>query len=343
MTDLPSCVPWQSRYREGVLRLFSDVSHKRQIWDWQFESNPYGFPFEPVVLVDQQNQVVGFNGVMPVLATDKGSEISVLWSCDFFLAKDWRGKGLGSDIKHELHRKSPIIMAFGISDRASSVLSHLGWVQDTSVESYRMVRKPRGWRSWAYMGLQLANRFLNRKSWSNWRATEQNDLSFSVRSTLPPANDVDGLWASCAGTYERIVARNYRYLDWRYQRHPLGRYAFVRAERAGDLVGILVVRTSGEHLRIVDYAGPGDDRQLKQAMIGYAVNRWRHAAQISATTSDHQFGECFLAAGFLRLRGKPRFFRYEKEPSNAKWFIMMGDSDGEFLQAAADFCQRGAL
>ena len=340
---LPRCVPWQSRYREGVLQLFSDVAHKRHLWDWQFESNPFGFPFNPVVLIDRKDQVVGFNGVMPVMATDRGAEFPVLWSCDFFLATDWRGKGLGSRIKRELHAKSPVIMAFGISDRASEVLRHLGWVQDMSVESYRMIRKVRGWRSWAFMALQLANRIMRGVLPLRWLATTPKDLHLSVRSALPARDRVDSLWKACAGGYERVVVRDYRYLDWRYQRHPLARYAFICAEKLGDISGILVVRIHGEHLRIVDYIGPADDRLLKQVMVDHAIRCFRHVVQVSAVTSDHQLGDCLCAAGFIRLRQSPLFFRYEKKPSDAKWFIMAGDSDGEFLQAGADFCDRGAL
>lgn len=338
---LPRCVPWQDRYREGVLQLFSDVAHKRRLWNWQFESSPFGFSFNPVVLVDREDQVVGFNGVMPVLAADNGAEVPVLWSCDFFLASAWRGQGLATRIKRELHGKSPVIMALGVSDKASDVLAHLGWVRDTSVESYRMTRRLSGWRSWVFIVLQLANRLLGERMFSYGRGAAPEGLSVSVRSSLPARDEVDALWMACAGGYERIVVRNFRYLDWRYQKHPLGRYAFVRAERAGNLAGILVVRTHGEHLRIVDYIGPCDDRPLKQAMIRHAVNRWRHVSQMSAVTSDDQFGDCLLAAGFVRLREKPRFYRYEKQGADKHWFIMAGDSDGEFLQAAYDFSSSG--
>jgi hypothetical protein len=78
-------------------------------------------------------------------------------------------------------------------------------------------------------------------------------------------------------------------------------------------------------------------------MIDYAIKRWRHVTQISAVTSDSQFGMCLTAAGFVRLRGRPRFFRYEAEPAGKKWFIMAGDSDGEFLQAASDFYNPGSF
>ena len=54
-----------------------------------------------------------------------------------------------------------------------------------------------------------------------------------------------------------------------------------------------------------------------------------------------ELAETFLAEGFVQLRGRPRFYVYEPgaEPAagSSVWFIMAGDSDGEFLQAASDF------
>ena len=94
-SGVPRCVPWQPKYREGVLKLFRDVPYKAELWHWQFESNPFGLPFTPVVLVDDEDTVVGFNGVMAARATDQGEAIRVLWSCDFYLAEPWRGQGLG--------------------------------------------------------------------------------------------------------------------------------------------------------------------------------------------------------------------------------------------------------
>ena len=193
----PRCVPWNSTYREGVLQLFRDVPHKRELWDWQFESNPFGLPFHPVVLVDESDQVIGFNGVMAARATEKGADLSVLWSCDFYLAASWRGQGLGSEIKHELHRQSPVIMALGISNQASNVLRHLGWVPDDSVRSFRMVRRVKDWRSLALWGLQLINRLRGKAGLLDRRFNSSQETRLSVCSFLPDKDQVDRLWRTC--------------------------------------------------------------------------------------------------------------------------------------------------
>tara|TARA_R110000850_G_scaffold264954_2_gene394284 strand:- start:1392 stop:2492 length:1101 start_codon:yes stop_codon:yes gene_type:complete len=334
---MPRCVPWQTKHREGVLKLFRDVPYKAELWQWQFESNPFGLPFTPILLVDSNDRVAGFNGVMAVRATDRGEDIRVIWSCDFYLAEQWRGQGLGSVIKHELHKQSPVIMAFGVSNRASDVLRHLGWMPDESVRSYRMLRRRKGLRSWLLSALQWLNRFSRNFS----TVPGMSGLTINVRSSLPVGEQVDALWERCAPDYGRIVRRDFTYLDWRYQRQPLGRYGFVCAWEDHKLTAILVTRFCRRTLRIVDYCGPAKNQPLKRAVVGAAVRHWPHANQVVSVTSDPELQETFLAEGFVQLRGRPRFYIYEPGVENAaessSWFIMAGDSDGEFLQAASDF------
>lgn len=334
----PRCVPWDPKYRDGVLGLFKDVPYKKQLWQWQFESNPFGLPFNPVVLVDESDSVVGFNGVMAVRATDHGKEMPALWSCDFYLAEQWRGQGLGSDIKHELHRKAPLIMAFGISDRASGVLRHLGWMPDDSVRTYRMLRRRSGIRSWLLTGLQ----WLNRLGRGFSLGPVSSGISVDVCSTLPGKKLVDELWNRCCPDYGRAVQRNFAYLDWRFQQHPLSRYAFVWAWRGDLLAAVLVVRFSRGTLRIADYCGPARDLPLKRTLVRAAVGHWPHANQVVSVTSDLELASSFLAEGFVQLRDRPRFYIYEacegRPDQPSPWFIMAGDSDGEFLQGAGDFC-----
>ncbi|TYC62712.1 GNAT family N-acetyltransferase [Marinobacter sp. BW6] len=334
---MPRCVPWQTKYREGVLRLFRDVPYKAELWQWQFESNPFGLPFTPIVLVDEEDRVVGFNGGMGVRTTDRGKDIPVLWSCDFYLAEQWRGQGLGSAIKHELHKKAPVVMAFGISNQASDVLRHLGWVPDETVRSYRMLRRRKGLRSWLLSTLQWLNRLMRAFS----AAPGISGISIKVRSSLPAREQVDALWERCAPGYGRVVRRDFAYLNWRYQLHPLGRYAFICVWKSDELAGLLVTRFGRRTLRIIDYCGPAQNQPLKRALVGAAIKHWPHANQVVSVTSDPELAETFLAEGFVQLRGRPRFYIYEpgrdSSADSSAWFIMAGDSDGEFLQAASDF------
>ena len=60
-----SIVPYRDAHQPEINRLMRADPSKARIWHWQFQENPFGYRFEPVVLTDD-NRVVGFNGVMAI-------------------------------------------------------------------------------------------------------------------------------------------------------------------------------------------------------------------------------------------------------------------------------------
>ena len=336
--DTLRLVKYAGRYRESVLELFQSVPYKAAIWNWEFERNPTGKLFDPVLIVNGDDQVIGFNGIIPVAATSYGKTLDRVWSCDFYVASDYRGQGVGTWLKRELDRRASIIMAFGVSDQADKVLSHLGWVQPNSVFSYRYGRERKSLRGLALQGLQWFNRIMG------WLTPSTYHGNVTVQSSLPAREEVDKLWEAVGPGYECIITRDFRYLNWRYQQHPYARYGFVVARSHGQLEGLLVVRYSQGALRMVDYCGPSQNSGLKRALIRCCKRQWRHAELFSVTTSDPELGQSAMHEGFFRARSQPRFFMRMAPGNNDRvcpdkphWFIMTGDSDGELLQAAADF------
>ncbi|MGP4843262.1 hypothetical protein ACTXGQ_03950 [Marinobacter sp. 1Y8] len=329
-------VRYERQYREPIVELLESVPYKPLLWTWQFEETPYADRFNPVILLDDADKVVGFNGIMPVDATEFGVPIDVLWSCDFHVCSSMRGQGLGKQIKRTLIEQADIIMSFGVSDQASHVLSKMGWQQSETVYNYRLVREWRSPRMLAFQVLQWGNAI---RSWARRRSLS-GEYRIDVRGQLPDEQSVDYLWSVSKGGFGKTVARTYEYLNWKYQKHPLAQYAFVCAWGEGILLGVLIVRFSRGSLRIVDYLGAARDVDLKRALIRKCRHQWRHARHITTATSDEELGQCLLDEGFFRPRSRPRFFvrtRLEdKSRWEDNWFIMAGDSDGELLLAAQD-------
>ncbi len=327
-------VAWDSRYRDGVLKLLTDVPFKSSIWSWQFQRNPFGKPFQPVLVVNDDDQVIGFNGVMPVVIMNRGRHTDAIWSCDFYVSPEWRGKKLGSRIKAVLHERYNIIMAFGVSDKASLVLNHLGWQQQDYVYNYRYLRRPETFRQWVFKFLQLTNRI------RGGIFSKYENYSIKVQSRLPPEKDINDLWEKSESGYASVVIRNYAYLDWKYQNHPLTRYAYVSAWEGSSLKGLMIVRYHKGLLRLVDYCGPARNKKLKTSLIRACLENWQQALYFTIITTDREMAKCLIHQGFYRSRSKPKFFVYSPAATHISqdknWFIMSGDSDGELLSAAAD-------
>lgn len=330
---------YDDRYRAGVLALFHSVPFKSRIWEWQFERNPFDKPFQPVIVTDTRDRVVGFNGVMPIDVTDHGEPLDAIWSCDFYVDANHRGAGIGSLLKQGLSDRAAIILALGVSNKASQVLSHIGWQAGGSVANYKRIRRRWPLRNLAILLVQLKNLVVG------WRRMKMSlrhtNLVINAQGELPGEQEVDQLWRGIYGDYGKIVARNYRYLNWKYQQHPLARYGFVVVRENGVLKAIAVVRFANGTLRVVDYCGPARNQGLKDQLAAFCQTHWKHGSHFSVTTSDSELGRSFLASGYYRSHTQPKFFvrtRPGMEKSDVEgWFLMGGDSDGELLLAARQF------
>lgn len=327
----------EQRHREQVLNLFSDVAFKRDIWSYQFQENPGARErgFTPVVAEDN-GSVVGFNGVVPVKILWNGSPAQAMWSCDFKVSEHHRGKGVGRLIKMELAKRSPILMSFGISPVAAIVLQRMGWRASNQVHFLRKIRKPRSARDWALMALQFFTRLANRSS-----LPQHGGVSLVYQ--LPEREQVDELWSAVAEGYDKVVVRDWSYLDWRYQQHPFAHYAFLEIREGENLKALGVVRADGRQVRLVDYIGPAKSRVLKSMIISAMLQKWPGATSYSAMTSDSELKLVMKAHGFYQGREQPRFFVWASPQRMSQandctrgWFIMSGDSDGELLQSARE-------
>src|SRR5690606_10781572 len=63
-----------------------------------------------------------------------------IWSCDFIVAKKFRGKGIGNRIKEKMLQSFSIpIMSLGISNDALPILIKKGWKQGPLVPVYKRI------------------------------------------------------------------------------------------------------------------------------------------------------------------------------------------------------------
>lgn len=330
----PKVVPYrEALHRQPVLELLGNGTIKAKLWSWQFEENPFGLPFNPVI-VEADGEIIGFNGMMPVLARYRGVTREILWSCDFIVAKSWRGKGIGRLIKTALISQSSIIMAFGISNRAAPVLLKMGWKTSQEVFHYRRFSTSGSFRESVLRGLQLLNRI------RGLGVPTVQDIDVEVSDQLPGASAVDALCESVSLQYDKCILRNFAYLNWKYACHPLVPYRFIHLRRDGCLLAVGVIRKAGERARLVDYLGPIGEVGLKRCLIRAFLKEAKECAHWQCTTSDADLGSALKAEGFFQGRTRPRFFVRSSVPGDEGcqngWFIMGGDSDGELLTAAME-------
>jgi Acetyltransferase (GNAT) domain len=323
---------YNSAYKKSILTLMRSKPLKSEIWDWQFNDNPIVGDFDPIMITDKWGTVIGFNGIMPTRIQHNNNVIRGMWSCDFYVDNRFRGQKIGQKIKHRLHECSNVIMALGISNMASHVLLRMGWKPNEEVKGFRIIIRVRNFKTMLLYVIQRLNIIIN------LQPVNSTKFNIAYVSDLPDRKLIDDLWGMVSKDYDNIVVRDYSYLYWRYEKHPLANYKYILAKRGNDIKGLIVVRVVDRYGVLVDYVGPRFDFDLKYAVLIKLLKICKNKEYLNCITSDDEWKSVLLATGFYCQRSEQRFYVYSKlnpEPDIINnWFIMGGDSDGEMLIAS---------
>lgn len=309
--------------------------YKPDLWQWQFTSSVGDCTH--LILEDDQG-LVAFNGLMPRRALISGQEIDFIWSCDFIVCPNSRGKGVGRKMKAELlgQYSGSVIASLGISASARTLLSKMGWESCSGLTEYRKIRRCNNIKDISKNLMQALNYcygFINNGS----VAIDKSNISLAA--CLPSKDEVDGFWSQVAESFSASVVRDYEYLNWRYQHHPLASQCYrylVSRDNSGRLDAILVVRPQSNVLHIVDYLGPSESLDLKRLLLKSAEKHFKDCETLSLCIVQKEWIKAALCQGYYKTQSSLSFsIRYpNKNSKDVRWFLMKGDSDGEFLEAA---------
>lgn len=297
--------------KNNIIFLLDSPSVKSELWDWQFDSHFLSDCSRPIVAVDKWNQVVGYNGLMPIklYSSDHGA-LDAAWTCDFFVRSDVRGLGVGKSIKETLKKQSNIILAMGTSEAASVVLTKAGW--------------------WPYAGV-----FAYSKKTDEFQSVESSLKNVTELDDLPLKCEINELWEGVKKTYAAIVVRDYDYLNWRYRQFPIDNYHYLAYRLDGKLLALCIYRLESSSCVIVDYLGESESAVDKHAFVNWLSNKY---CNVSCVCSSSKWSSLLLSNGFSKSINQHNTFVYSSDNKfspkfDGDIFIMGGDCDGDILQA----------
>lgn len=336
-------VPYARHHREAVLELLGGWGIRRSLWEWQFESRG---PFEPLVVEDAAGRVAGYNGYLPVTARIAGRMTQGIWSCDFAVRADCRGKGIGRAIKQRLQARHALVLALGISEAAARVHNRVGWSAPHGVAVHTLLREARTVKERTKI---VAQKAMSLAAAGASPRRRRGDLQVEVRSAKElPSPEADQLWQSAESGYDNVVARDATYLRWRYAGHPLVDYRLILVTRNRQLAGIGVFWCASPRAALVDYVGAFHASDVKQAIVDRFTQESATARWLTCTTSDPELHRCLQRHGFLTWSSRPLRFSVHcpdmlAGTHDAAWFLMGGDSDGDVLASASAALQSPAF
>jgi hypothetical protein len=192
-----------------------------------------------------------------------------------------------------------------------------------------------------YGSYQLVRRGLHRRIDLGDGVVLGHELSFGT--------DVDDLYREAAGEFDLMIAREHKYLNWRFGDPRAGDFIIRTARREGRLVGYMVhkleERDGTTYLNIVDALVPKDEPNILSALIEDVTSMARDLmidTVICCLPDGHRYAKQFSEQGFMaevRYTGDrpmsmifcPRELDQESmevlSKKELKAHIMLGDTD----------------
>ena len=325
----------------GILDLFNRtfsednpgfVPRTPEFWRQLFQDNPAGLQI--MVAVDAQRKIIANYSSTPAFLSVRGEKRLCTQIVDTCVDKEWRRslrKGsvfvtIGAEFLRHFstagHAPFDDIIYGLPNEKAFPVGTRVLGYKPVHVPFYGLVHHV-GAETEGFLAAledQVGGLTIEERTGDDWSEVERLFLGHIDEVQL-------GLWRDAA------------YLRWRYAQRPHEPYRTLLARRGSRLAGALVVRLGWfghKLLPLVDWIGPGADRQALAALLaaagrlGVASGAQRLETWVTPNTLHH----ATLTA--LGLRPEATVFNlcimvfapdFDLDWAKANWFFTMGDSD----------------
>jgi hypothetical protein len=344
-------VPFDESMRDQVFALYEDVFGAdaavkyRDRWNWSQVENLYPDLTRHWVVLSGE-RVVGFLGTIPVPYNIGGKPYIAHTTCDFMVHPDARFYGI--KLMKQFFAECENLVAADDVDATIKVTTWLG-AQDVG-EMKRFIR--------IVDARALRKRQLKRIPLGFFRAENPLLRTFNMLKFRPAGKGIavtdikefderfERLYRRQVGPQQATVARDLRYMEWRYGK------ASPQSERRigivtgsdGDLEGYVVLLgqtdpKGNRRGRILDLHAVGDRKhEVTSALMRFAVNTLREsgawAVVIHSVTGEHSATENILKShGFVHRSGHRLLVKLRDDEamqiaaSDSNWSYTYGDSE----------------
>lgn len=318
-------------------------------WDWKYFKNPAGEHMMYVAVEPASGRIVGEIGAIPVRVYINGRAVEANQVVDIVILPEYQKRGpffqLEKLSREEIiNRNMPLSYAVSIKRTykiSTKMLKFKGVYPINKMvkvlDPSPFLRKKIGflgsiiggvWKTALRMGY-----YLKRSSLSEGYIIEEVD-EFDKR--------FDEFWKNESKNYGIIIARNSRYLNWRYLQNPLFNYKIFVILSEKNIKGFVVLSYEKEEWikrgRIVDIFIEKDNIQAAVALINKAIGYFykNNCAIVATWIPEHSWlFPVFKKFGFksketphdLIIRSYDDKLQYDYLTDRKNWYLTMGDSD----------------
>ncbi len=192
-------------------------------WPWLYRVSVDHRHEFPLVLVADDDRVVGHAGLIPVTFGWRETRIKGAWFVDLFVLPEFRSQGCGSALMRKVMGAAPLVLAVGATAMSAPLFERLGWrrISQTFYLALpiRPSAHPRLHESTLRGAMQYADRLL--KPLLNLRS-RRADSRFDVRTVDYPSLSAWATEHEVRQFADARVIRSMEFLSWRVLECPFG-------------------------------------------------------------------------------------------------------------------------
>lgn len=313
-------------------------------WKWHFLENPHAEPGDiPVWLAKDGNEIVGQMATIPVMLKVGQEEKRAIWSIDFIMLHEYRGRGLGKRLVHAAQESyCKTMMELGHNEQSGAVFRSLKWVELGNINRYHKLLFPGD-------ALKEISRFGPLRSFTNLiykpfrpRLSAPSESGFALRDVTAFDSSFDDLWRDANVQWPCSVVRGSSFLEWQYLRQPGKKFDVLGYYEKDRLLGYVVLFfrkpepggvLSKAAITDICYCATNTEKVIDALLTGalrLAIKR--RAGGLVTDVLDVRVEQRLQRFGFWRIRKSPPFMVHSVEDQELiyerkSWFLTRGDAD----------------
>lgn len=242
--------------RLGGLFAENDDPKEPRALRWRYLENPTGQVFVDLAVDDDAGRVAGAYCVSPARFRVGGQKVLGVQSIDTLTDASYRGRGLFQRLAKSSYarcaeRGAALVYGFPNGSSAFGFFERLGWSRLDPVpfliRPLRAEYVARRLQAPAWLADRIPRRPLIRTS------AVAPPRGRELRVVTDFDEQFDGLWEAFASDVDVAVERDHRYLAWRFDANPIGRYKTIGLYERGELLAYTVFRVAKKHGGVVGY------------------------------------------------------------------------------------------
>jgi hypothetical protein len=336
----------------SVISFGEGTNCKKEMYEWLFDKNPYNKSGNMMYLLKERNKVIGCDGLIPNELYVNGKTLLTAHSVKSMTHPDYKRQGIFRKMTENSCERGKL-------DGVDVVI---GLANDQSYPAYQRFGWPTLFEKEVYVKPILITNILRRRikigfissiangiyaAFMKTKLKLQTDkyVKFEILNNVP--KEVQACWDKYKSKYNVLLARDYKYLNYRYNERPDVNYVTILAGLNNEIIGFAILHNSSANgsrmtSAVEFFTDPTNDRYIKALANGVSKYCYDNNIEYVVVGSGlyGNYKKVLLENGFMITRKPPKNnmmianilsdkLTMDEINGHEKWHITQGDGETE--------------